>query len=85
MLRIDPWPFEGRNRVAALLPQDLFEQLVVAASCVDLSLRCGISSTSMMPTDLVAWFHLVVSVNPFVNMSAAISAEVVYSQFYCCI
>ena len=35
----------------------------------------------MMPTDRVAWFHLVLSVNPFVNMSAAISAEVVYSQF----
>ena len=35
----------------------------------------------MMPTDLVAWFHLVLSVNPFVNISAAISAEVVYSQF----
>ena len=34
-----------------------------------------------MPTDLVARFHVLLSVNHFVNISAAISAEVVYSQF----
>ena len=35
----------------------------------------------MMPIDLAAWSQLVLSVNPFVKMSVAISAEVVYSQF----
>ena len=46
-----------------------------------LGLGFGISATSIIPTDLVAWVHFPLSVNPCVKMSAAISDDLVYLHF----